>query len=112
MENKRKALAATIYAGTIQAYYTRGVEPGTRLNFEQIAGESIEAALRFEAMTEREDKTGSVTKVMQLNDAHRDGYIAFMQGMPKAAPETLSDELQASWKRGWLAAEKEVSEGK
>lgn len=75
-----RLLAADIMARTVHAHYVHGIEHGTRLNLEQIAGESVEAAIALDEALESEANTGSVSKVMALNRALRAGFAAAMAG--------------------------------
>jgi hypothetical protein len=75
-----RLLAAEVMARTIHAHYVHGLEHGARLNLEQIAGESVEAAIALDQALESEASTGSVSHVMALNRAARAGYAAAMAG--------------------------------
>ena len=109
MHDKTKEFAREIYVATIAAHHTHGLEKGHKLNFEQVAGEAIEAALFFVKAVQNECNDRTVTKVMELNEAHKAGFLAFRQGMPLAVPEDLPEHLHRAWCYGYETASNEAA---
>lgn len=101
MKKETIALAESLYVATIAAHYQHGIAPGETLNFDQIAGESVEAAMRFAKCVHAEQEHGKVTNVMMHTDAHRAGLNAFFRQEPRTAPEGMEEEFVSSWLGGW-----------
>lgn len=109
MKKETIALAESLYVATIAAHYKHGLRPGERLNFAQIAGESVEAAIRFNKTVDSEEARGTVTAVIEHNDAHLAGYATFHRGETDAVPEGMRADLKASWLKGYRVAEEEAA---
>jgi len=103
------SLAERLYVETIGAHYRHGIAPGETLNFDQIAGESVEAAMRFTKCVRAEQEHGKVTNVMMHTDAHRAGFSAFFRSEPRTAPESMNEEFVSSWLGGWDAGQERAT---
>jgi len=99
-------MAKNIYIATIQAHHTHGLGHDKnghtlKLDFEQVAGESIEAALMFEMKLQMEEDAGQVSRVMYLNREYRIGYGKAISGQAVEIPDRELTEMEQAFFDGY-----------
>lgn len=105
MSTVTAALAEKVFIATISAHYRHGLGPGLKLNLKQVAGESVEAALTFNQLIRDEEQNGSVTAVMDANNAFAQGFVCGVSGDSVEALCSARPELEESYIRGWKAGD-------
>lgn len=99
MKDNLRFHAEHIFAQTVAAT-TATLEEGKSVNYEILAALSIEAAMEFEHKCQQEKDYGTVSRVVLLKRAHREGVGAFMRGEPMPIGDG-ADPLDEERANGW-----------